>query len=121
MKHGGGDFALDLTGAQDGYFDPVVPWSTYHQSRIENFVPDHHNLRFGTSKECYDGKRNTKGWEGSFYRANLKAGRIMFAALKAWEEENKTTIRDILKLPEDSFARVRGEVVEKIRKNLQVL
>lgn len=38
LKNKGGVYALDLTGAQYGYFEPVIAWEEYAATRIEKYA-----------------------------------------------------------------------------------
>ncbi|CZT53010.1 uncharacterized protein RSE6_14441 [Rhynchosporium secalis] len=38
LQNGGEEYALDFSGAQYGYFEPVIPWLKYVESRVAHFA-----------------------------------------------------------------------------------
>jgi hypothetical protein len=39
LKYGAGTFTLDITGAQHGHHDAVIPWDKYYAERVINMDP----------------------------------------------------------------------------------
>jgi hypothetical protein len=35
---GGEEYAIDLSGAQYGYYEPITPWNVYRDTRVANIV-----------------------------------------------------------------------------------
>jgi len=38
LKHGGEVYALDIASAQYGYYNPIVVWDEFVDTRVEQFV-----------------------------------------------------------------------------------
>lgn len=106
--HSGETYALDLSSAQYGYFEPIVPWDSYVASRVENWVIreelyDH----FGGRRKHYE----TLGKEGGLMKArvylNVMVSDRLVLWVQAWEnggdEVNRVTVQEIFGLEGDHF------------------
>jgi hypothetical protein len=56
-------YVLDVSSAQFGYFQPVIPWSVYKETRIR-VDEENESFKFGFIKDCV--KRCDKDWLGDF-------------------------------------------------------
>jgi len=108
-------YALDLTGAQYGHFDPVLPWQKYVESRaseVRTLVPLD-QVRIRNNLRCEE-----SGREGLVISANAFATSQMEQALGKWVSEN-LPLEAMLNLPDDSFKQKRAELLGVLKATLQ--
>lgn len=108
------DYALDVTGAQFGFYDPVTAWGSYQQTRIETLgkirplkhLQDSHRLpSAGFSKQ--------NGWDATRKALNRQFAKTFGSASKAWQAKNGS-LSAMLKLREQTFRRRQGELLDFI-------
>lgn len=84
LKRGGEPYILDLSGAQYGYINPVIPWSVYKQSRVqdheENVMPE-----FGYWKDIR--KKEIKDTGDIFHVFEKRASDRLLIERMNWEKE----------------------------------
>ncbi|CAF9904977.1 MAG: hypothetical protein ALECFALPRED_010650 [Alectoria fallacina] len=108
------DYALDVTGAQFGFYDPITPWIYYQQTRIETLggirplkhLRDSHRL---PSKDF--SKKN--GWDVTRKALNGQFAKIFGSASKSWQVKNGA-LSAMLKLSEEAFRKRQGELLDFI-------
>jgi len=118
-------YVLDVSSAQFGYFQPVIPWSVYKETRIR-VNEENEFFKFGFIKDYV--KRCDKDWLGDFEEGSTAdlfckiqwraAERLLIETMK-WEKEQKITVKDMLQLPEKAFEIKRKELVEHIDARLK--
>jgi hypothetical protein len=109
-------YILDLSGAQYGYINPVIPWSVYKQSRIQ----DHEEnvmLELGYWKD--NREKEIKDTGDIFLVFEKRASDRLLIETMKWEKEQKITVKDMLQLPERDFEIRKNELVEHIDTNLK--
>lgn len=105
---------MDITGAQFGFYDPVNPWASYQQNRIETLgeirplkhLRDSHRL---PSKDF--SKKN--GWDATTKALNCQFAKIFGSASKSWQAKNGP-FSAMLKLREETFRKKQGELLDLI-------
>ncbi len=105
---------MDVTGAQFGFYDPVTPWASYQQNRIETLgkirpvkrLRDSHRL---PSKDF----SKEKGWDATRKALNGQFAKTFGSASKSWQAQNGT-FSDMLKLREGTFRQRQGELLDFI-------
>ena len=127
LKNGGEKYAVDLSGAQYGHYEAVLPWSEYYTSRvqslclmaIENGDKDNLFQKFGQNKKSLLERRFGPGLEGTMAVFNENASRILKDGTMNWEKERKLTVQNMLKLPRNKFELRKKELVDHISASLQ--
>jgi len=51
LKHNAEQYALDISSAQYGYYEPVVPWREYMAERVRSISPPDEFQYFGGSRD----------------------------------------------------------------------
>ena len=106
------DYALDVTGAQFGFYDPLTPWASYQQKCIRRLgksrplkgLRDHHGL---PGKDF----RKEDGWDATGNSLNGQFARICGLAARSWQEEN-IAFSAMLKLSQEIFCKRQKELLE---------
>lgn len=100
LKHGGEKYALDLSGAQYGFYEPIAPFQSYVSRNFQITLDGANN--FGNMKRM--AMRAADGSQGSINKAvvclNASASTALKDAVVSWEKHNETTFKDVLKLGE---------------------
>ena len=105
---------MDITGAQFGFYDPVTPWVSYQQTRIETLgkirplkhLRDSHRL---PSKDFSE----EKGWDATRKALNGSFAKIFGSASKSWQVQNGP-FSAMLKLREGTFRQKQGNLLDFI-------
>ncbi|KAL9580315.1 MAG: hypothetical protein Q9212_004568 [Teloschistes hypoglaucus] len=115
-------YALDFSGAQHGYFDPVLPWDTYLQSRLGG-DPRRINAfhSFGNIHAlCAKYAQNPELY-GITMKVNLALSRATISACEHFAEaKKKRSLGEYLKLPQAAFLKERDELIDHIIKELRM-
>ena len=118
LMDGGEEFALDLSSAQYGYFEPVVPWREYLQTHVLRLVTRQHFNYFGGAKQRLLAERGHEDINGIVANLNAESSQELFSSTKDWEKENGMTILKMLKLPREEFEMKQKLLVAFIAENL---
>lgn len=110
-------YALDLTGAQYGYFEPVTNWVDYYETRVKEIVTvSGSGTNFGRVKALlvvFAGSNTESMTENVVYN-NQKAALRLVPGVQAWEDRVGMKVRDICKIPEVEFAAKQENLVAMI-------
>ena len=101
-------YAIDITGAQYGYYDPVIPWDLYVASRVESIQEIQ---ALGSIEECRRRMRKAMQVTGRTKTIEEEIADVFSAAEEAWQVENGS-LSEMLKLPEDHFVAKQAELLE---------
>ena len=113
----GESFALDLTGSQYGYDEPVIPWTQYVKSR----------LKYCRSIDAFGNERRQviAPEPGAMYMRSAKvlsfrkACAVRFEeSLNSWTKTNGT-LDAMVKLPENAFLRKRTELLSHLEASME--
>jgi hypothetical protein len=124
LRHGKESYVLDPSGAQFGYFEPVIPWGVYKESTIRVHKYNE-SFKFGLIKDCI--RSGHEDWMGDlevgstvnlFCNLRWRAAERLFIETMKWEKEPKISIKDMLQLPEMAFDIRRKELVEHVDAHL---
>ncbi|KAK0111680.1 hypothetical protein ONS95_002025 [Cadophora gregata] len=118
LLNGGEEFALDLSSAQYGYFEPIVPWKTYIHNRISTYITHQQFNYFGGTKYRLLAERGHKDIKGIVASLNAESCQELMSSTKKWEEENGMSIMKMLKLPLREFKMKENQLVGFMAKNL---
>ena len=109
-------YALDMTGAQYGWTECIVPWQIYVESRIrevKDVVP------FGGTKVCSNMKAKETG--GQYQRVhNIKVlfAQVVDGAVMLWQRGNILTT-DLFRLPAQEFQKKQASLLDAVEELLQ--
>ncbi|KAI9737478.1 MAG: hypothetical protein M1834_009633 [Cirrosporium novae-zelandiae] len=116
----GEEYALDLTGAQYGYFETVIPFNEYKQSRVGTGVI-RENMVFGARKRIYTDVKKTCISNGNDITLLLTYEKFAAAfnqAVRDWQKDNNLELSDMLKLPEEGFVEMQEHFLSDVKKRL---
>ena len=107
-------YALDITSAQFGFYDPMIPWTSYQQTRVERLgkvrplkhLKDSHRL---PSKDF----STKKGWDTTRKALNDQFAKIFDSATESWQVKNGA-LSATLKLREELFRQKQGGLLDCI-------
>ena len=97
---GGQHFSLDITGAQFGVYDSILPWDHYVARRIESIEK---RMDYGHALEAMDSMCKEAGGMGRVARMTRAATQAMDIALTEWIKDNGITLAATLKIPEAQY------------------
>ncbi|CZT08056.1 uncharacterized protein RAG0_13280 [Rhynchosporium agropyri] len=103
LQNGGEEYALDFSGAQDGYFEPVIPWWKYVESRVANFASRQGFDYFGGLFDILRSMSGRNNVVEILLTLNVEWSRALLHGTKSWEAESKIGICSMLKLPFPQF------------------
>lgn len=112
-------FALDLTGAQYGWLEPVVNLKDYMDEKME--IQSVGLAKFGTLRErvlemSTEGKENIN----SVTLNNLRISRILKKEVITWQvKEGNMMVRDMCRLDHQKFERKQKEFLGYMEKKLR--
>ena len=106
----GSHYALDVSGHQYGYNEPVVPWALYVDSRVESIQ----NFKaFGNWEMEVLSDESCNGIEpyNEVRQFNKYLASILNETLVDWQKSN-LPLSALLKLPKDAFNQKQLELIE---------
>jgi len=119
-RNGGGDYIIDLAGAQHGYFEPVIPYDKYVQSRVSLVVDRRH---FGACKDVLMREAEQEICERSAVSSiNREASKALKVGILEWEDEHRgggLTLKKLLVANQATFERSQTEIISRMRLYLQ--
>lgn len=113
----GETYALDMAGAQYGWYEPVTPWQSYNTSRvreIKDVVPFG-----GTRVFCKTRADNTGGQHKWVHGIKEGFAKSVDEAVEWWQRRNIPS-SDLLRLPEHEFQKRRGSLIDTVDEFLQL-
>ncbi|KAG4428559.1 hypothetical protein IFR05_015963 [Cadophora sp. M221] len=102
LKDAAGTFALDLCGAQYGFYDTLTRFDEYKARGIANAAPlqfsSHESVRY--SVDCLRRERTRRG---ALTRVNLQTSQKLINGAVEWEKEYRTLISKMLQASTEVF------------------
>lgn len=102
-------YALDFTGAQYGYHEPVIPWDLYVDTRVECLTrTQHFGCKEGillSDQDCAE-----RSDLGDVRKLDRVFTMLLNEALDVWQKQN-LSFSALLKLPEDTFQQRQSEFI----------
>ncbi|KAH6715766.1 hypothetical protein BKA61DRAFT_333305 [Leptodontidium sp. MPI-SDFR-AT-0119] len=102
LKNAAGTFALDLCGAQYGFYDTLTRFDEYKARGIANAAPlqfgNHESIRY--SVDCLRRERTRRG---ALTRVNLQTSQKLVSGAVEWEKEYGTRISTMLQASTEVF------------------
>ena len=114
-------YAVDITGAQHGYYESVYPWEQHLQARVRLFGLFGKTLPFGALKAKYCGGHHcaVPGHQGLIRKLQKECAETFDAAIGEWQEKGVTVGEMFRKGSEEGFVRTREELMAHVRGVLQ--
>lgn len=111
-------YALDLGGAQHGFYEPVSPWKKCLEERVAAIEYIRPMAHIRESRDLSSGE-STGNWSIARQAFNTKAlSETLASAAKSWQVENGS-LSAMLKLREEAFGRRQGELLDFIGKRVR--
>lgn len=112
-------FALDLSGAQYGFLDPLLPLEGYIDDRVESCYP----LRdFGQTYEELDEKSNLRGFDNRLLGFNQHVASLALKpAVVSWERKSGKNIQELLDSSSSSLEVGKKEILGVVSEKLGTL
>ncbi|KAG4428557.1 hypothetical protein IFR05_015961 [Cadophora sp. M221] len=114
LLNGGEEYALDLSGSQYGYFEPVIPLTRYLQSRVENLVAREQFNYFGGTRDRLVSLTEHPMASEIITGVDVESSRVLMYGTKIWENECNMSILSLLKLPLREFREKEGLLVNSV-------
>ncbi|KAL5331998.1 hypothetical protein ACEPPN_001541 [Leptodophora sp. 'Broadleaf-Isolate-01'] len=114
LVHGGEQYAMDLSSAQHGHFEPVVPWKKYFESRVLKLLQRPQFNHFGGVRERLTAETGRTSVVQILLGLNVESSKALLHSTKNWEKECNMPIISLLKLPFPEFKRKEKLLVESI-------
>lgn len=110
-------YAVDITGAQHGYYDSVYPWHRYLQTRVRSTGE---LLSFGASKAKYCGAEwcGQPGYKGAVKIMHREFAVAFDRAVGEWQAKG-VGVAEMLRMGEEGFVRTREELMRHVGGALQ--
>ena len=121
LKNGDKVYTLDLSSAQDGYYEPVTPWEEYVEARVASLYPGkcfHYLGEYRNHIEACLDAHDLSNEAASFPSLNLKMYKALKRMTMDWEQKNGTVVAAFLQLKPDNFEK-STEMAGSILKGLQ--
>jgi hypothetical protein len=135
LKNGGGDYIIDLTGAQYGYYDPVIEYGEYFPSRAQfnNIIsydrpPPYfggtkaflwemarQSLIRGTKIDGHGRQCVAVGVTEAVQLLNKETCQCVMGGTSEWEKEQNMSPEAMWKLSQDEFEERKLDLVRRIR------
>lgn len=113
LKHSGEVYALDLSGAQYGYYDPVAPFETYLEERARAIVaPEHRYL--GRTRDALMERSSEPGSIGSAILLNHSVYPYLKLELSNWEKESRIPVHRTLTYSKEKFTLERQKLLRRL-------
>ena len=111
LKYSGEVYALDLSGAQYGYYDPVTPFETYLEDRSRAIVVPE-NPYFGRTRDAL--MKRLPGSIESVILMNHLVYPYLKLELSNWEKESRISVHRILRYPQEKFTLERQKLLGRL-------
>jgi len=121
LIYGGESYALDLTGAQYGYFDPIMPWSEYLTTRVLSIRSNKSPQTFGKSKEWHprEIREREKDIVWAVMHLNSVASKTTMDTILAWGKDKRVTVQEMLRQPLQTYMAIQGDLIASVAKTVE--
>ena len=112
-------YAIDITGAQHGYYDAVYLWDQYVQTRVQSAGEA---MSFGSLKAKYCGPEwcDLPGLKGIIKSLGKAFAEAFDHAVGEWQKKG-VNVAEMLRMGEEAFVRTREELMGYVAGVLQDL
>ena len=108
-------YALDMTGAQYGWTEPILPWDVFANTRLRTI--DHVDS-FGWHRPYYKNRCHSSvvGYKG-YHDVMEDFGRALDDYIGKWQKKN-VSLQALLNLPQDQFQAKREALMAYMESSL---
>jgi hypothetical protein len=117
MNGTGEQYVLDLSGAQYGWYEPIIAWGEFVQSRARAMVQPG-TQSFGTRREKFLSKRTGKDQEAIIAKINGTLSPELKRLTQEWEKQHNLTVEKALRLGDEALKESRKGLVNHIKLGL---
>ena len=109
-------YALDMTGAQYGWTECIVPWEVYVESRVEEVIDV---FSFGGIKVWCNMDTEKRGGRYKWV-CGIKVlfAQVVDGAVMLWQKGNMLTT-NLFRLPEQDFQKKQASLIDSVEELLQ--
>jgi hypothetical protein len=108
-------YALDMTGAQFGYFEPVTPWKEFYENRVRSFSVVNGVEDFGWWKNHLEERFGASvAGKNGLLSLHVEGSKSLIVDTLDWEKETDQTVQQMLTLPESQFKIKQQELIDYI-------
>ena len=112
----GETYALDMTGAQYGWCEPVISWPLYNASRVRKFEEI---LTFGATRILHKARAVKSGGQLQWNRdIKEQFAEVVDGAVDRWQKDH-ISLTELLRLPERDFQKSQASLVDAVADWLQ--
>jgi hypothetical protein len=115
LKQGGERYIMDLSAAQHGHFDPIIPENEYSMLRVSSVLQSDN---FGLAKETFV-RLKESGMVNEAWSFQQGFWDQLKGDVQAWEEETKIPVQAMLLLADATFKMRQKQLVEYLSARLQ--
>lgn len=128
LKDSGEIYALDLSGAQFGYYQPVTRWFEFAADRVKTIVKradaEEYNYFGGWHDRLLDRLdptvRSSMDCLGpATYKLNLSISPVLKQGMEGWLGERGLSLEELLVLPQQTFEAKQKELLAHINRCLE--
>ncbi|KAH7317881.1 hypothetical protein BKA65DRAFT_570420 [Rhexocercosporidium sp. MPI-PUGE-AT-0058] len=120
LRQTGARYILDLTGAQFGYYQPVIPYEEFELFRVKTYVrmghPRSQYLYFGGLKDYYMyAIKNTKAdLVVLIHSLNMQASKALMWSVEKWEGSGGLEVKKMVELSLADFQSKKSDLLEVV-------
>ncbi|KAI0995209.1 hypothetical protein K3495_g12973 [Podosphaera aphanis] len=111
-------YALDLTGAQYGYYYPLEPWAEYQRNRVARTHPLK-TYDFGNALSLTLNRCHRPGFEGAIAILQSNLFNRLVMGVEKWEMEVGLTTVDFLALEGEYFEEMKCSLLSWLRGGIE--
>lgn len=112
LRRGGGQFILELTGAQYGYYEPVIPFTQFMSNRVALEKKRPVVTAFGASQIWFE--EQTRKTNEFVWPVNTAVSKCLLRQTKIWMERNNMTVKKLLKLDHGAYEASKKGILELV-------
>lgn len=122
LVHNGGEFIIDLTGAQFGWLEPVIPFKEYMHSRVESWdVLNQYWFGFSQLEADKVMRSPEDQYTPDAFSAHVlsKTRVSILSTMETWLSQNGLTVESLMKLDHAPFQAKESDLMKNIEGSLQ--
>ena len=109
-------YALDMTGAQYGWTECIVPWKIYADSRVREVK---NVVSFGGTRVWSNTEAKKMGGQHQWVHSiRMLFAQVVDGAVMLWQRGNMLTT-DLFRLPEQDFQKKQASLLDAVEELLQ--
>jgi hypothetical protein len=117
MAGTGEQYVLDLSGAQYGWYEPIIAWGEFVESRVRAMVQPGFQS-FGTRREKFLFERTVKDQDAIITNTNGTLSSELMRLTRDWEKKHSLLVERALRLSGEALEENRKSLVSNIKLGL---